>query len=386
MTRKVSKILLYVGASVIVLLVVITLFSQTRAFRETLRSTLYTLLQDNLNARVYLGPIHGNLVTGFSLDTLIMYVDDHPFVESGKIAVRYDPLALWNKRVALGGVSLDQPSFTLIRYADGSWNVDHLAKKKSAPDTLPSPWIVSVKNLKIRDARFRLIDSTASGNRGLPDSIARRTVDFSNLDVQHIMVELKGVISGREQDITVANISFESPANGLKLNHLAAHIHYSRSGAEVTKLVIATPQSHVELSAALRSVDVFAVPDLAALRTAPVSVKISSSTVAAEDLQRFLPSLDFLRGSVFLYAIIDGEFGNLQIKILEAATRHSLINLSGTLSNLHRPEDLTMNIESRGSSIQPADVPELLPLFDIPGFPELGEMKLDFHYIGKPLD
>jgi hypothetical protein len=386
MTRKVSKILLYLGASVVTLLVAAALFSQTGAFKETLRSTLYTLLQKNLNARVYLGQIHGNLVTGFSMDTLIMYVDDHPFVESGKIAVRYDPLAAWNKRISLGGVSLNHLSVTLIRYPDGSWNVDHLAKSKSAPDTTPSPWIVSVKSLKINDARFRMIDSTAEGNRGMPDSIARRTVDFSDLSVQHIAIDLKGVLSEREQDVTINNVSFESPDNGLKLNHLAAHIHHFQQGAEVINLVIVTPQSHVEVSAAMKSVDVFKIPDLAALRTVPVSLKITSSTVAAEDIQRFLPSLNFLRGSVNFNANIDGEFGNLQIKELDATTHRSTIILSGTLSNLHRPADLTMNIESKGSVLQPQDVPDLLPFFHIPAFPDLGEVKLDFHYIGKPLD
>ncbi len=386
MARKVSKIVLYIGASVIVLLAAAALFSQTRAFKNTLRSTLYTLLDDNLNANVYLGEIRGNLVTGFSIDTVIMYVDNHPFVESGKISVRYDPLALWSKRIALGGVSLDKPSITLIHYADGSWNVDHLAKKKSAPDTLPSPWIVSVKNLKINDARIRMIDSTVNGNRGLPDSVARRTVDFSNLDVQHMTVELKGVVSERDQDVVINKISFESPENGLKLEQLAAHIQHSPAGSEVNDLVIITPQSHVEVSASMRSVDVFAIPDLAALRTAPVYVKVHSSTVAAEDLQRFLPSLNFLRGSVYLNALIEGEFGNLLIRELEATTRHSTITVSGTLSNLHRPADLTMNIESKESAIQPMDVPDLLPFFHIPAFPDLGEVNFGFHYIGKPLD
>ncbi len=82
----------------------------------------------------------------------------------------------------------------------------------------------------------------------------------------------------------------------------------------------------------------------------------------------------------------EGEFGNLKVKKLRAEFSRSTINLEGSVLNLHRPGDLTLNIESKGTSIHPSDVPQLLPFFHIPDFGSAGQLALEFHYVGKPLD
>ena len=175
---------MYVCLSVLFVLFVAAGFTQTTLFKQTLRSTIYKMVDANLNASVFIGEIKGNLVTGISIDTIAIYVNNAPFLEARNAVVRYDPFPLWNKHISLGSVEIDNPSVSLIRFADGTWNVDRLSKKKSEPDSLPSPWVVTVKSLRINNGHFRLIDSTSQSNRELPDSIARRTFDFSNLDIE----------------------------------------------------------------------------------------------------------------------------------------------------------------------------------------------------------
>jgi uncharacterized protein involved in outer membrane biogenesis len=214
MLRKTSKILIYTCSTVLVILLAAVGFTQTGLFKQTLRSTLYKLAGSNLNASVFIGDIKGNLITGFSVDTVAMYVNNAPFVEAGNVVVRYDPLLLWSKRLAIARLDIDQPSITLIRFSDGTWNVDRLAKKESEPDSVPSPWLIALKNLRITDGRFRLIDSTARTYREFPDSVAKETIDFSNLDIQKINVELSATISGQEQSASIKNISFVSRREG----------------------------------------------------------------------------------------------------------------------------------------------------------------------------
>jgi hypothetical protein len=386
MTRKASKILLYVSISVLAALFAAAGFTQTTLFRKTVRSTLYKLVESNLNASVYIGEIRGNIFTGFSVDTVAMYVNNAPFVEARNVVLSYDPLPLWYKRLSVASLEIDNPSISLIRFSDGTWNVDRLAKKKSTPDSLPSPWVVAIRSLHIKDAHFRLIDSMSQSNSESPDQATAQTFNFSNLDLQKINIELSATLSEQEQSVSVKNISFVSPREEFTLSKFSGDIHHSLTASEVKNLLVVTPRSHIELSARVKSVDAFKIKDIAALQFTPVEASISSTVVAAEDLQKFLPSLNFLRGSTRLECSLAGEFGAIQVTKLQAAFDHSTINLSGTVSNLHRPMELTLNIESKGTLIQPSDVPKLLPFFHIPDYGNVGNLALDFHYVGRPLD
>ncbi|HTR82792.1 MAG TPA: AsmA family protein [Bacteroidota bacterium] len=386
MVRKTSKILTYICGAVIVLLFAAGGFTQTSLFRQTLRSTLYKVLAANLNASVFLGDIKGNLFTGISLDTVAIYVDNAPFVEARNVHVRYDPFPLWNKKVSIGNVEIDHPTVSIIRFADGTWNVDRLSKKKSTPDSLSSPWVVAVRGLHITNARLRMIDSTASGRSSLPDSIAKRTIDFSNLDLQNINIDLSATISDEEQSATIKNISFVSPRDGFILTKLSGSLHHTPTFSEAKNLFIETPSSHIELNAKMSSADVFKIKDIGALRFTPVECSLASSTVAARDLQYFLPSLNFLRGSVQVECVLDGLFGDVKVKKLQAHFGHSKIILEGSVLNLYRPKDLTLDIESKGTVIQPSDAPALLPFFHIPDYGVAGPLALDFHYTGEPLN
>jgi len=386
MVRRTSKILTYICVSVLVALCAAAGFTQTALFRQTLRSTVYKMVDANLNASVFIGEIKGNLITGISIDTVAIYVNNAPFLEASNVVVHYDPFPLWNKHIALGSVTIEHPSVSLIRFADGTWNVDRLAKKKSEPDSAPSSWVVVLKSLRINNGHFRLIDSTSGGNHDLPDSIAQRTFNFSNLDIDKLNVELSATISEQQQSASIKNISFAASREGFTLSHFSGDLNHTTSASEVKNLLIVTPRSHIEISAKLTSVDALKIKDIALLQFAPVECTLFPSTVAAEDLQRFLPSLNFLRGSVQVECRTEGEFGSLKVKKLHADFNRSLINLEGSVSNLHRPNDLTLNIESKGTSIHPSDVPRLLPFFHIPDFGSAGQLGLDFHYVGKPLD
>ena len=66
-------------------------YTQTATFHENLRSTVYKLVGNNLNAKLYIGEINGSILRGFTIDTVIMYFDNQPFVEAGQVAIRYHP-------------------------------------------------------------------------------------------------------------------------------------------------------------------------------------------------------------------------------------------------------------------------------------------------------
>lgn len=377
--------MLYSAVVLIVLLCGAAVFTQTDAFKNTLRASLYRIVENSLNASVYIGDIHGNVITGFRIDTVAVYVNNAPFVESGSIAINYDPFPLWDKKVNVVSLEMNNPSVTIIKFADSTWNVDRLVKKKAEPDSTPSAWKIIAKHLVIRNARFRLIDSTALADVH-DDSLSARSFAYSNLDLRSVNVDLSGSYSEREQFVAIHNISFESPREKFHLDKFSAQLVHTPVLAAVTSLLLQTPYSHVELSASASGIDVFDIHDLRELQLIPVEAKIVSSTVASRDIQTFLPSLMFLNGTVFLDAQAKGRFSSIDVTKLDCSFNQSALHLRGNVSNLHRPRELFIHGESQKSVIHPADVPQLMPYFSIPDFSDAGTALLDCTFHGKPLD
>ncbi|MCX6138156.1 MAG: hypothetical protein NTV54_11750 [Ignavibacteriales bacterium] len=386
MARTASKIFYYVSVVVLLILLIVVGYTQTVSFKKSLRSTALASAEEYLNAKIYLGEIKGNLFTGFQVDTVAMYVDGSLCAMIQNVDLHYDPLALWNKHIALTSLELTHPSFALIRYRDGSWNVDRIVKQKSEPDTTPSPWTIVVKRLKIDDAHFRVYDSTASPVYSLTDSLARRKINFSDLDLRGINLDLSAEISAAEQYVAIRRLTCESPREEFEIRSFAANVRHNKTATSVDDFRLKTAASSIELSAKTVGVDVFTIKDIASLKHVPVRAIVRQSTVSSFELQQFLPELYFLHGSVDLNLSVSGEFGDLAIEDLRADFSKTHLNLRGALRKLDTPKLLTLDVESRGSILHPADAPELLPYFHIPSFPNIGDIEVNFHYTGMPLD
>jgi len=386
MARTASKIVYYVSVVVLGILLVVVGYTQTVSFKKTLRSAAFTYAEKYLSATVYLGEIKGNLFTGFSVDTVAVYVDGSLCALVHHVSLQYDPLSLWYKHIALTSITLERPDFSLVRYRDGTWNVDHIVKVKSEPDTAPSPWTIVVKRLRIADGHFRLFDSTASSASDLADSLMRRKIDFSHLDLRGVNLDLSAEVSSAEQHLTIHKLACSSPREGFDIQSLAADIRHNKAATSVDYFHLKTGASYIELSAKTVGVDVFAIKDLAALKHVPVKAELRHSTIATSELQQFLPELYFLHGSVGANLSVSGEFGDLAIEDLRTDFGRTHLNLHGSLTKLDTPKDLTLDVESRGSVLHPTDAPELLPYFHIPSFPDIGDVEVNFHYTGKPLD
>ena len=386
MTRKVSKIFLYSLLTIVLLIVGTVVFTQTSMFRITLRSTLYTFLEDQLNANIYIGEINGNLFTGFSVDTVMMYVDGAPFVEAGKLSVNYRLISLLRNKINIDSLKLENPIIHLTRWKNGEWNYNHISKSTSPKDTVESPLVVVARKLKIVNAKFRLVDSTGAYDQTVVDRNGKPCINYSNIDLEKVNIELSGMYSTKKLDVAIKRFSFVSPREKFTLAKLSAEILHTEQQSSVKNLVIVTPSSWIETSAELKDIDAFSIGDVANLRNAQVSLSASSSNILLSDVQTFLPSLDFMKGNFYFEGEFEGNFENLSVKKLTAAFGTTILSLSGTVSNIYKPEELRLNIVSSNSTVNPSDVPALMPYFKIPDYKNLGIITLDFQFVGKPLD
>lgn len=386
MTKRVSKIALYTILSVLLTAGGFALFTQTPMFRETLRSTLYTFLENEVNADIYIGEINGNLFTGLTVDTVMMYVDGAPFVESGSISIQYDLLDLLNDRITVDTLTIENPSVHLIRWKNGEWNVNRLAAAPPSGDTAVSPLRVSAGKLRILNAAFHLVDSTGAFDSVMTDRNGRRSINYSDLHLEQVNIDLSGTYSAAALHATLNHLSFIARREQFTLLKMSAEVMRTKDSSTVRNLTITTPVSSAELSARISGADVFEIASLDQLRSAEIAVSIGSSTILSSEAAVFLPSLDFLNGSVTLEGTMQGDFENLSVRTLNAAFGGSAVALSGTVSNLYRPEELRLNVVSNNSTIVPGDLPALMPYFRIPDYTGLGPLSFDLQFVGKPLD
>jgi autotransporter translocation and assembly factor TamB len=385
MTKKVSKIVLYSIGAVVLILVSLALYSQTEWFRSNLRSALYRTISSNVNASVYLGEIEGNLVSGFSIDTVMIYVDNAPFIESGRISARYDLLELLRKNIVIDSLVIENPSVNLVRSKSGVWNVDRLDTTFSPPDSAPSSIVIDARSIVLRNASFRMIDSTGDVSSSVIID-GRKSLNYSNVKITRLNLDAKALFSPSRLAASIKRLSFESPRETFTLQQLSASVVHTKDTTIVKDLDITTPDSHLLVDASMTGIDVIGVKDLKEFQNIPTRAAIISSSIAMADLHTFLPELYFFRGKMFLDTRMQGTFDQLNFKQLEASFDKTILHLSGTLSNLHTPKDLHLNVVSKQSSINPPDIAALMPYFGIPEFPSLGMITMDFQYVGKPLD
>ncbi len=386
MTKKVSKIFLYVVLSLVLLIGGIAIFTQTSMFRTTLRSTLYTFLEGQFNANIYIGEINGNLLTGFSVDSVMMYVDGAPFVEAGKLSIKYRLISLINNKINIDTLQLENPVVHLTRWKNGEWNYQHISKSTSPKDTVESPLVILARKLNIVNVRFHLIDSTGAYDKLFFDRNGKPVINYNNIDIANANIELSGMYSAQKLDVSIKNISFVAPREQFMLSKFSADIVRTRQQSSINKLIVVTPDSRIHASVTINNVDAFAVDNVSDLRRAQILLQVSPSNIIANDIQTFLPSLDFIQGNVLFDGEFEGNFENLSVKNLNAKFGETSISLSGSVSNIYKPNDLRLNIVSNSSVINPLDVPALMPYFGIPEYKNLGLITVDFQFVGKPLD
>jgi len=385
MTKKLSKLVGYSFLSILLALVLLAGYTQTGAFRSNVRSILFKMLEDNINGSVFIGELNGNIFNSFTIDTVMLYVDNAPFIQTGKVTVHYRIISLLRQKINIDSVTIEHPTVHLTRWKDGSWNVNRLSKSKTPPDSLPSPWIFVARKIQVQNGTFQLLDST-----GRYDSAAfiegRKSFNYSNLLLSSINLEAFAIYSSDNLEAKISHLSLAAPKEKFVLNKLALNCFYSKDSARVSGLSIETPRTKLSLSSHISGVDVFSVKDLAEFENAPVATTINESVVSCEDLQTFLPVLYFLKGNVHLKGAFQGTFQQLNVKNLNASFAKTDLHLSGAVSNIHQPKELRLNIVSQQSAINPPDVPELLPYFNIPLYQQLGLLTMDFQFVGKPLD
>jgi hypothetical protein len=380
--KKFLKILLYSLVGVVLLSLLTVAFSQTPLFRHWLRSFLLSTADNELNGHLSLGAFHGNIFTGLTIDSVSLVIDGVTFLRADNVELRYNPLKLIDRKISAGTVVISRPTIQILRGRDSVWNIDRLAKQKSTPSG-PFRYTIEVKNLDIVDATFILYDSTASQTT---DSVIDHQIDYSHITLEHVGIKLSAVASATMLDARIQEIRCTFPRNGILVKKIAGDFFVDTTRAEVKNLNIITQKTSIECNASLQKINILRLTTLETLENTPVKVQCKASRVDFAELKKFLPSLSFLEGTGSVATSLSGQFADISIDAIDVSFGTSHISGQGRLRNLHHPASLTIDARFDDCLIDPSEVVDLLPPFEIPDYGHLGPIKFIVEYHGEPLN
>ena len=379
--KKWLKIVLLIVGVFVLLLAVLAGVTQTQFFRDRLRAAVLSNLDSLLTADVYLGPLRGNLVSGFSIDSVALVVDGTPVISAQRIDLRYQLWEVPGKTLSVNTLKLVRPTVRLVKGSDGTWSISKLVRP-APPDTTPSApftWAINVDRFELRDGTLIVSDSTMRGE-------APAWQRLHNFTARGLNLLLAAHVTRTEKRIELQRFSLDCDAPSFHVKRLSGIFTVTPHESRVQNLVITTDRTDLSLSATMSKVDLLGGLSLEQLRHCPVTLSLWANPINLNELGEVLPPVDFLNGSAFLMLDADGEFGDLGIQRLDLVTGGTRLSLKGKISNLHAPGALWLDVKIAEAKIQPHDLLDLMPPFDLPDYSVLGPASLTLDFVGKPLD
>lgn len=384
--KRILKNTYHTAVFVLFLAIALAGFTQTKTFRSYLRNILLEEARGALNGVLELGPLEGNLVTGFQTGQLRLQQNGIDVLAADRLEARYDLWALLTKRISLRQVTLVRPRVSLWRSESGRWNFEQLLHSEGS-DSSSSPWLIDIGNAELLDATVSVVDSLDLKKRaeGLAEPPPPNAIDYSNLRLHSFTLRASTTLGKERTSLSVRFLGFQSRLPDFTLENLIGDFTFRREETSIKNLVLRTKGSQLKLSAALRNVDLTTVKRLRQLEKVPVELSLTVDRLDCSELKQFLPKpLAFLDKSVAFDLRTKGTFGRLRVEDFTLRTPRIFVKIGGWISNLHQPDLLELDLAGNDNILHPEEAMELLPGLHLPNLRSLGTVDCNLAFAGRP--
>ena len=360
MKSKLIKALGFLFALLLLILITVSVYTQTNYFRNFLKKAVEKTVSTATNQKLKIGKLEGNLLTGITIKNLTLLVEDEPFVEIDEAKVKYSPLiffdwpSLINRIISIQHIQLGTVTVTISKDEDGIWNYEKLSKKryfkkrKSRTKTLP--WSFIIDGAEVENANIRIID------KGKKKTIEfdLNDLDFSvnliglnkKIDLKLHRADLKVVPSGavfeglQIEGTYTSTISSKGKSHNFAIKNLLAN--YKGMAINLKGKVKRFVETEFRLSAIVSGIDV---------RKGVLNLEITRAK------GKFLKFAD-LRADVNLKLLssrvleqpVTGEVNNINVDGTKIKFKDGLIHLSSGDILISGKADLTHLFKKKGNN------------------------------------
>lgn len=395
--RKLLKFFVISLGTFITILICLIIFIQTSFFKNWLLQYAINKVNESLvtkDSHVYAESIEGSIIRGFSLKNVSVVVKNDTMLKFSELEAKYNLHRLVKKEVYIRSAILSNPqiNFTKIKDKNGEllWNYEYILKKeKEEEDTTKKEfdWKITAKNFELINGAIRFL-AEKNSDKPIRDIQMNKIDEFdmSNLDVNKLNINLSGYYHPDEKYVNVKNISLETNSR-LDLKELKFEASILQDNkSDLKNFHIVTAKSDVVINEA-------SIENLNPLKDKVIYenfkdknayIDMLANKFDIDDLIFFLPSLDFLRGKVYVELKADGKYNNIEVKNLVVKTDNSNLSVSGKVNNLHDPEKLYLDVNVKKADLDPNDTKNNLPGLPIPDYSHVGKINASFTFKGEP--
>ncbi len=211
------------------LIVALAVLTRTDFGRARIRALVMREIRGAVHGTVYLGSMHGTLLTSVIIDSAeIRGTDDSLFVRTGQIAVDFDARDLLDKRIVLTRVTLANPTVRI--WIDSSGNSNFRKIFPSGQSTLPQPagrWgdYIALHNVRLTNLTVQVTepwqpDDSLHGARR--DSAVAYSLKRTDKEIRRVPGGFVKVMHWVNAGLTVDSARLDDRGPGGRAIHIAS--------------------------------------------------------------------------------------------------------------------------------------------------------------------
>jgi len=383
--RKIVNVFIGLLVVILVLIVLIFGFTQTKTFRSILKNKVVEIANNELNGRVNIGEIDGTIFTSLILRDVLVTQQQDTILASQKIEVKTSPLQLLLSKIFIRSIELDNTKINLVKDTAGVYNISTLFKPSVDEDTVKSKfgYKIIVADLKINNASIR---NTSLENKNSYRSYTTINSDDIHIDSLFLRLNAYADIKNNYFNLEINKFNFKPNLTNFRLYDMSGKFELTDNHAVISDFNFNSNTSDFDIDAKLEDFNLFDDFGLAKLKNSPVSVNLDARVFDFTDLTSYISSTDIMKGTVKMKLDIDGTFGNINIKEVSLDYLKTHLNFHGKVLNLHTPEKLFFDAHFYDSFINEPDIDKLLPVYKLPVYDNLYLKNLRLEFLGEPLN
>ncbi len=367
--RTLSRLVVFGITGLTFVCAVAVLLTQLDFFRSWALNKGLDALNGELQGKIEIGGVSGNLITGLTLYDVRLLADGTTVVTAPEVELQYSIAPIFESQTIYADVVVHKPTVRLIRNrVDSVWNFARITKPSTDSIKTPFNWTIDVSTLEMNDATFLLHDMTAEER---PESDSK-IVDYSNLQLQHVNLAAQAHIAPTQQSVWIQNLDFTVPKPDIRVVELSGRFAVDTTGLTVDRLYLQTERTLLTLSGHIDSLNVLGDEPMLDIESYPISLDLDADRISAEELKRFVPAVAFLGGTPALELKASGGFNDLKIDRLLLELVNSKVDISGRLRNLTNPDSLTIDAKIANSTLSHRDVDIYVPGLGLPDLSYVG--------------
>lgn len=228
--KRLAIILTWAIVSIVVLILVAGLITQTSFFKSLLKDIAVTELNQILDADLSIGHLDGNLFNKLEIQEVVLSTNQDTIISIAEINLSFDLLRFLNNEITINELKIDSPQIFLYEDATGIWNFNKIISQNSELDTTRNengkafPYVISLESLGLFNGHAEI----KSNEKLIPEIIT------------NLHINLNGIYGTEMLELNLDGLAFQSENPNLILKKFAFNFKQSEDGLHLRNLTLKT--------------------------------------------------------------------------------------------------------------------------------------------------